>query len=116
MRIRLVAIILFLFMSNQMTQAISPQPTGTQPSLIQTRAFDTTDIIPGMIAVLESGVRSVQTRHQLDSLIELSSKIGFIPGVARGIMLTGVFYWENPDSALKYLRIARQYSKQQDYA
>ncbi len=115
MRIGLVAIILFLFMLNQLTQAISPPPTGTQPSLIQTGAFDTTAIIPGMIAVLESGVRSVQARHQLDSLIELSSKIGFIPGVARGIMLTGIFYWENPDSALKYLRIARQYSKQQDY-
>ena len=68
-----------------------------------------------MISVIESGERTPGARHTLDSLMEVSRKIGFIPGVARGTMMIGVFYWQNPDSALQYFRIARQYSKQQNY-
>jgi signal transduction histidine kinase len=71
--------------------------------------------MPALFAVLQSGDRSVQARYQLDSLVEVSRKIGYVPGVARGIMMTGAFYWGNPDTAIFYLRLARQYSKEQGY-
>ena len=76
---------------------------------------DTTAIIPAMINVMQSGDRSLQAKRKLDSLLGISRKIGYIPGIARGIMMIGAFYWANPDSALPYLRMARQYSKQKDY-
>ena len=96
-------------------QACQLSGAGEHKSAMNPAQQDTAAILPAMFAVLTSGDRSLQARHTLDSLVDVSRKIGYIPGVARGIMLTGVFFWENPDSAIHYLRIARQYSKQQGY-
>jgi len=107
-------IIFLWFTPSIILQAGSPPSIGKQKSKSASNT-DTTSLIPAMISVIESGERTPQARCTLDSLIDVSNKIGFIPGVARGTMMIGVFYWENPDSALQYFRIARQYSKQQNY-
>ncbi len=115
MKIGASAILSLFFILIVAMQACQPSGSGKHQPISGTGQYDTAGIIPAMIKVLESGDRSAQTRRTLDSLVELSRKAGFIPGIARGIMMTGAFLWGNPDSAIHYLSLARQYSLQHHY-
>ena len=107
--------IIFYFLLLISLQGCQSSESGNQKSDSSFTEADTASIIPTLFAILESGDRSPQARHKMDSLVEVSRKIGYVPGVARGIMMTGVLYWGNPDTAVFYFRLARQYSKEQGY-
>ncbi len=107
--------ILFYILLFFSLQGCQSSESGNQKSDSTLTATDTASIMPSLFAILESGDRSPQARYRMDSLVEVSRKIGYVPGVARGIMMTGAFYWGNPDSAIFYLRLARQYSKEQGF-
>jgi len=115
MKSGLFALITFCLLLVFSTPACKRPEPGNLKSSSTITSSDTAVIMPALFAVLQSGDRSVQARYQLDSLVEVSRKIGYVPGVARGIMMTGAFYWGNPDTAIFYLRLARQYSKEQGY-
>jgi len=89
----------------------SPGPAGDKDREVSGRN-DTSGIIPAMIALLDYGDRGLETRHKLDSLLMVSRKTNYISGIAKGIMLTGALQWDNPDSAIFYLRMAREFSRQ----
>ncbi|MEI6455988.1 MAG: tetratricopeptide repeat-containing sensor histidine kinase [bacterium] len=104
-------LICFLFFLTILQVPATPLPETKTES----NTPDTAGIIPGFILILESGQRTPEDRQKMDSLIMVSRNLAYIPGVGRGLMMIGVYYWSNPDSSLRYLHLARKYCHENQY-